>query len=172
MTSSVAAAVRAVLAHPWGSGPWTAHTEHRYDAECAVCQGDVARVLAIAAPVIAQRAEAERDEARAVAERDITIDSWLYRRTERAEADALEAREALVVQEGEMAAALQLAEEAEDAIACVRALANLPERPDTYDEAVAEYQAVVGSTWDEAYWHAAMSHVAAALGEQPRGGDG
>ncbi|WP_055477621.1 hypothetical protein [Sphaerimonospora mesophila] len=41
-------AARAVLSHPWGSGPWSAHSEHRFDIECAVCQGDVRRVLAVA----------------------------------------------------------------------------------------------------------------------------
>ena len=54
-----------------------------------------------------------------------------------------------------------------ETLARVRALVSLPQRPEDYDETVTEYQAVVGSTWDEAYWHAAMSHVDAALGAVP-----
>ncbi|MGI5161420.1 hypothetical protein [Microbispora sp. CA-102843] len=56
MADHIETAVRAVLGHTWGSGPWTAHSEHRYDAECAVCQGDVAAILALAAPLIAEHA--------------------------------------------------------------------------------------------------------------------
>jgi hypothetical protein len=58
-------------------------------------------------------------------------------------------------------------DDARAALDRVRALVNLSERPEDYDEAVTEYQAVVGSTWEEAYWHAAMSHVDAALGVVP-----
>ncbi|MEV7805037.1 hypothetical protein AB0O28_19010 [Microbispora sp. NPDC088329] len=57
MTDQIELAVRAVLSHPWGSGPWTAHAVHqRYDSECAVCRGDVAAILAVAAPVITEHA--------------------------------------------------------------------------------------------------------------------
>ncbi|GII87092.1 hypothetical protein Ssi03_50820 [Sphaerisporangium siamense] len=57
---AVQAAVRAVLGHPWGSGPWTAHGAHERgrDAECAVCRGDVEAILAVAlqaaAPLLAE----------------------------------------------------------------------------------------------------------------------
>lgn len=54
------------------------------------------------------QAETERDEARAVAEGNVTIDSWLSRRAERAEAGQEQA--------------LQRAAQAEDAIERVRAV--------------------------------------------------
>lgn len=36
----------ALLAEPWNTWPKSAHGEHRYDASCAVCQGDVDRLAA------------------------------------------------------------------------------------------------------------------------------
>ncbi|GIH70310.1 hypothetical protein [Sphaerimonospora thailandensis] len=56
MADQIETAVRAVLSHPWGSGPWSAHAEHKYDIECAVCQGDVAAILTVAVPHIAENA--------------------------------------------------------------------------------------------------------------------
>ncbi|MFF4417054.1 hypothetical protein ACFYY8_31420 [Streptosporangium sp. NPDC001559] len=61
------AAVDAVLAHEWRpSSPRTAHRDHTYDAECAVCQKDVAAVVAVAlqavVPVLDEEArDGERD---------------------------------------------------------------------------------------------------------------
>ncbi|MEU8279538.1 hypothetical protein ACFYOK_29520 [Microbispora bryophytorum] len=49
MGDPIEAAARAVLSHPWGSGPWTAHTEHKFDPDCAVCRGDVRAILTVAA---------------------------------------------------------------------------------------------------------------------------
>ena len=49
----VEAATHAVRAHEWSTGPWSAHARHSYDAECAVCQGDVEAILAVAAPILA-----------------------------------------------------------------------------------------------------------------------
>lgn len=60
LDATLQVAVDAVLAHEWRpSSPRTAHQDHQYDAECAVCQGDVAAVLAVAAPLIAEQARAE-----------------------------------------------------------------------------------------------------------------
>lgn len=47
----------------------------------------------------------------------------------------------------------------------VRMLAKLTDRPDTYDQAVLDCQAMVACTWDEAHWRVAMSQVKAALVE-------
>lgn len=46
-------AVDAVLRHRWvDSRVHSAHERHNYDSSCAVCRGDVAAILAVAAPVI------------------------------------------------------------------------------------------------------------------------
>lgn len=45
---AVQAAVRAVLDHPWDATRRSEHSAHTYDAGCAVCQGDVAEILAVA----------------------------------------------------------------------------------------------------------------------------
>ncbi len=50
---AVQPAVRAVLAHPWAGHQRSAHDTHAYDSDCAVCQGDVARMLEVATPVLA-----------------------------------------------------------------------------------------------------------------------
>ena len=47
-------AEHAVLVHPWGDGPRSAHIDHKYEASCAVGRGDVAAILAVAAPHIAE----------------------------------------------------------------------------------------------------------------------
>lgn len=52
IADALQAATRAVLDHQWASAAWSAHSAHRYDAECAVCQGDVAAILAVAAPIL------------------------------------------------------------------------------------------------------------------------
>lgn len=57
----------------------------------------------------AERAELERDELRAVAEQNLSLDSWLCNRVERAEADAVAAREALLARDGELEQARDLA---------------------------------------------------------------
>ncbi|MEU8278205.1 hypothetical protein ACFYOK_37440 [Microbispora bryophytorum] len=49
MADQIETAVRAVMSHPWSSGPWTAHMHHKYDAACAVCQGDIRAILTVAA---------------------------------------------------------------------------------------------------------------------------
>lgn len=51
----LAAAVDAVLASQWGEdylGKHAAHAHHSYHASCAVCSGDVAAILAVAAPIL------------------------------------------------------------------------------------------------------------------------
>jgi hypothetical protein len=45
LTGDLAARLTAaLLAEPWTDSPRSAHGEHRYDASCAVCQGDVDRL--------------------------------------------------------------------------------------------------------------------------------
>lgn len=60
MSEIPAEAVQAVLVHPWGGGPRSAHIDHDYDAECAVCRGDVKAVLTVAAPLLAVPRRATR----------------------------------------------------------------------------------------------------------------
>lgn len=68
--ASLDRAVRAVLDHRWGDWPKAAHAEHIRDSGCAVCQGEVAAVLAVAAPLIAGQERARiADQLRANAER-------------------------------------------------------------------------------------------------------
>jgi hypothetical protein len=55
------------------------------------------------------------------------------------------------------------AERVEAAAARVRALTGLKPHPDTYGQDVAAYQAIVGCTWDEAYWRTAAEAFVAAL---------
>lgn len=57
----IAQAGHAVVTYPWGGSdaPHTAHANHRINAECKVCEGDIAAILAVALPVIA--VELERD---------------------------------------------------------------------------------------------------------------
>lgn len=50
---AVHAAAQAVLAHPWARHRRTAHQTHQYDYQCAICKGDVASILAVAAPILA-----------------------------------------------------------------------------------------------------------------------
>lgn len=73
------AAVRAVASHPWDTTPRSAHQDHVYDAECAVCQGDVPALVAVAvkaaAPLIAAQARREAAEqiAAAITDRRCTF---------------------------------------------------------------------------------------------------
>ncbi|MGI5155795.1 hypothetical protein [Microbispora sp. CA-102843] len=86
-------------AESWGYGTFEGDRDAAFavvDEVLALCDDELATAVRRA-----EQAEAERDELRAVVERDITIDSWLYRRVERAEADALTAREALMAREKE-----------------------------------------------------------------------
>ncbi|MGW4422568.1 hypothetical protein [Streptosporangium sp. NPDC004631] len=63
--AAVEAAAIAVASHPWDTTPRSAHQDHVHDAGCAVCQGDVPAIVAVAlkaaAPLIA--AQARRDVA-------------------------------------------------------------------------------------------------------------
>ncbi len=64
--AALQAAVRAVLDHPWGDGPRSAHRDHISDAECAVCRRDVAAVLAVALPAAAPLLSGARKKPRIV----------------------------------------------------------------------------------------------------------
>lgn len=73
------AAVEAVLASQWGEdylGKHAAHANHSYHASCAVCSGDVAAILTVAAPILtAEVAGLQRviddQEARLLAQADV-----------------------------------------------------------------------------------------------------
>lgn len=48
----------ALLAHEWEPGRrWSVHATHSFSASCAICQGDVLRMLEIAAPLLGARVE-------------------------------------------------------------------------------------------------------------------
>lgn len=48
VSPAVARAAAAVRAHQWGEPGWSAHDNHTFHHECAVCTGDVAALLAVA----------------------------------------------------------------------------------------------------------------------------
>lgn len=72
--------VDALVSHAWAPHPRSAHREHNYDSACAICRGDVAAMLAVVAPVIAERARREERERLAAAARSCTFCGEIHQR--------------------------------------------------------------------------------------------
>ena len=67
--------VDALVSHEWTSHPRSAHREHTYDSGCAICRGDVAAIVAVVAPLIAEQTRREERDRIAAQVREIAADS-------------------------------------------------------------------------------------------------